>query len=111
MSATGDHFPITRVAAPKTDCGFVFVPVPRGIADPLAALASFTAAAKYDLRVRKQIGVSLARDGRDFIINWCLMESPWEYDAEMEEQLRRSNPFLSVKGKYSPRYTFGKGAG
>lgn len=107
----GDHFPITRVGVPKTDCGFVFVPVPRGIADPFDALVRFTAATKYDLRVRKQIGVSLARDGRDFIINWCLMDSPWEYDPEMEEQLRRSNPFLSVKGKYSPRYKFGQGAG
>lgn len=107
----GDHFPVTRVAVPKTDCGFVFVPVPRGVADPFAALVNFTAAAKYDLRVRKQIGVSLARDGRDFIINWCFMDSPWEYDAEMEEQLRRSYPFLSVKGKYSQRYTFGKGVG
>jgi hypothetical protein len=52
------------------------------------------------------VGVVMAKDGEDFLLNWCVMTHPWEYDAELDAKLKKGSPFLGVKEKFIPRFEF-----
>lgn len=97
-----------RIAVPRTECGFVFIPVTREfLQHRRVELQNFTIAHKYQQRLSRCIGLSIA-DGEDgwFTVEWCYMEFPWEQDAQMEHMLETNNPFRNVGVTELPRYTF-----
>lgn len=97
-----------RIAVPRTGCGFVFIPVTKEfLSQREIALKNFTLAHKYDLKLSKCIGVSIA-DDKDgwFTVLWCYVEFPWEQNVEMDELLTTNNPFREAKASEVPRYTY-----
>jgi len=97
-----------RMAVPRTGCGFVFVPVTKDLLPRRrVGLVNLTLAHKYDQRLSKCIGVSIADDVKPwFTVEWCYMESLWEEDRELDQWLKSSNPFREVKHVVSPTYAF-----
>ena len=97
-----------RIAIPRTNCGFVFIPIMKDIvAHRKNALMNLTFAHKYEQRLPKCIGVSIADDVDGwFTAEWCYIESAWEEDPEMERLLKENNPFREVKTQELPRYTY-----
>ena len=97
-----------RIAIPRTGCGFVFIPLTKDVLQHRrAGLVNFTLAHKYDQRLSKCVGVSIADDTQGwFTAEWFYVEFPWQVDAEMEHLLRTNHPFRDVKESELPRYTF-----
>jgi len=104
--------PPYRMVIPRTGCGFVFIPCPIQFRDnQIQALKNFTHAHKYDQKLSKCLGMSIARDDADyFLIFWAYLEFPWEYNQEMDIKLKHSFPFREIKPSESPRYTFNESA-
>jgi hypothetical protein len=108
--------PATRFAWKNVSLGFVFLPVdPELIAGGNVAelmnrgVTNFTMAHKYEQKLDCCVGVAIAKDGQDFLLNWCVMNFPWEHDAELEARLKQGSPFLEVKERVIPRYQFANG--
>lgn len=97
-----------RMTSLRTDCGFVFVPISKDVLpDRRKALQNFTLASKYELKLPKCIGVSIADDAHGwFTAEWFYVEFPWERDIEIEELLRNNYPFRKIKHSELPRYTY-----
>lgn len=95
-----------RVVFPRTGCGFIFVPIPALAPKQNNALQAFTNLHKYDQKLNKCIGVSFKKDGEFYDINWCIIESPWEYNAETSHQIEQYQPFGEVSEQTSPMYRF-----
>jgi len=97
-----------RFAVPRTGCAFVFVPVTKEtLARRRMGLQNFALANKYDLKLPKSIGVSIADDSEGyFTLEWIYLESAWEPDAVLEAALRANNPFREVKAAELPRYAY-----
>lgn len=96
-----------RVVAPKTGCGFVFVPVLREDKNHrLNALKNSTYAAKYDQKLNRCIGISFAKDEDAFLIDWAFLEFPWQEEDEMEKLLETNYPFRELKQENFHRYYF-----
>lgn len=97
-----------RMTVPRTGCGFVFAPVTKELLPHrITGLTNLTLAHKYDQRLLKCIGVSIADDSEGrFTVDWRYVEFPWEQDAQMEEFLKTNNPFRDVKVAELPRYTY-----
>lgn len=97
-----------RMAVPRTNCGFVFIPIMKNMAPHRrTALMNLTFAHKYEQRLPKCIGVSIADDvGGWFTAEWCYIESVWKEDPEMERLLGENNPFREVTTWELPRYTY-----
>lgn len=102
-----------RIAVPRTNCGFVFIPITKDLLPRRrVGLVNLTLAHKYDQRLSKCVGVSIADDIKPwFTAEWCYTESPWEKDPEMDQWLKESSPFREVKHMLSPRYTLGSDDG
>lgn len=97
-----------RIACPRTNCGFVFIPVTKDLlARRRNALQNFTLAHKYEQKLSKCIGVSIAYDADGwFTAEWYYAEFPWEQEEEMEQRLRDNFPFRKVEHGELPRYTY-----
>ena len=97
-----------RMAVPRTECGFVFIPVTREfLQHRRVGLQNFTLAHKYEQRLPRCIGLSIADDENGwFTVEWCYIEFAWEEDAQMEHMLETNNPFRDVAVSELPRYTF-----
>jgi hypothetical protein len=98
-----------RIALPRTSCGFVFIPLTHDFLERRQQfLQNLTYAHKYDQKLPKCIGVSFApeEDGW-YSVEWCYIEFQWEYDQELENMLKQSNPFREVQVAELPQYTFG----
>ena len=97
-----------RFACPRTDCGFVFVPLERKfLAQRLQMLQNLTYVCKYDLKLSKCIGISFAPEALGwFSVEWCYIEGPWKFDAEMRKMLNESNPFRDVRMAEVEPYAF-----
>jgi len=94
-----------RFVSLRTGCAFVFVPCTLDqMLRRLNALQNLTTAAKYDLKCDRAIGVVVARDGSDFLMDWALVEHPWVKDDELDELLRANYPFRPVREVVEPRY-------
>jgi len=92
-----------RIYSPRTDCGFVFIPLhsSRSVHWP-NALNNFTMAHKYDSKAQKCIGLVIFRDEKQldyFELFWQYLEDEWQFDAEIENLLKESFPFREVKTK------------
>ncbi len=97
-----------RFVAPRTGCGFVFIPLTLDVAHHRRnALVNLTQAHKYDQKLEKCIGVSFVADkNRWFDVEWCYLKFPWEPDEEMATALLNNKPFREVRTVRNPRYTF-----
>lgn len=100
-----------RIAIPRTQCGFAFVPLTQDdLRHRQKMLQTLTFVLKYEQRLPKCVGVSYAFEGDGWYSEeWCYMEFPWEEDASMEEKLRTNNPFPEAKYAELQRYEFRKG--
>lgn len=97
-----------RIAVPRTNCGFVFIPITKDtMSHRTTALKNLTFAHKYEQHLPKCIGVSIADDDAGwFTAEWCYIESAWEEDPEMNRLLKDNNPFRDVKARELPRFTY-----
>jgi hypothetical protein len=102
--------PPTRFAWKDLSLGFVFVPMDPKLNNAIELMGrgviNFTQAHKYDQQLNCCVGVVIAKDGEDFLLNWCVMTHPWEYDAELDAKLKESFPFRQVNEKVIPRFEF-----
>jgi hypothetical protein len=103
----------TRFAWKDLALGFVFLPMDPKLMEEKNAielmgcgLVNFTMAHKYEQKLDCCVGLVMAKDGEYFLLNWCVMKRPWEYDAELEARLKEGSPFLEVKERVIPRYEF-----
>jgi len=101
-----------RFISPRTGCGFVFVPLQSEFREVRRnALVNLTAASKYDQHLDKCIGLSFVRDDDGwFTVDWCLHETNWEFNEEMQSRLAQSYPFRPVKEQVVYRYPLKTGA-
>ncbi len=93
-----------RIYLPRTDCGFVFIPLPKNKASHWkTAITNYTLAHKYDQKASKCIGIVILDhviDGETYFnCYWMFVEVPWEYDREMKELLAEDFPFRKVSTK------------
>jgi hypothetical protein len=96
-----------RFVAPRTDCGFMILPLTHELVQRrLAGLKMFTLAAKYDQRTSRQVGISVACERREFLIDFAFDEGSWQYNAELDERLRSNYPFRELKTQLAPKYSF-----
>lgn len=97
-----------RIAVPRTDCGFVFIPLTKELFQHRrTALLNMTLAHKYEQRVSKCIGVAIGNHDQGwFHAEWCYVNSPWQPDEHMDKLLTENNPFRAVKAAELPRYKF-----
>jgi hypothetical protein len=97
-----------RIATPRTDCGFVFIPITKEfLPHRRIGLQNFTLAHKYDLKLSKCIGISIADHSEGwFDVEWCYVEAPWAQDPEIERVLRDNNPFRDIRETELARYHF-----
>lgn len=98
-----------RTAVPRTDCGFVFIPLTKELfPHRRSALQNFTLAHKYEQRLTKCIGVAIGNheDNGWFHAEWCYVNAPWEQDDHMDSLLAENNPFRPVKVAEMSRYNF-----
>ncbi len=96
-----------RMATPRTQCGFMFLPLTKELIEHRnLGLLNHTIACKYDLKLPKCIGISFFPETDDwFSVEWCYLESPWEYDEELDQALRNNSPFRDTSTLELPRYT------
>ena len=105
---SGEYALPYRMASPRTDCGFVFIPLTQDVVEVRQrGLMNLTLACKYDLKVPKCVGVSFCpEDGGWYSVEWCYIEHPWRHDEELERALKGNNPFREVRTAELRRYEF-----
>ncbi len=97
----------TRLYVPEIQCGFVMMPVAQEQVEmQLNYLQNITAAAKYDLRMPKQVGICFSLDQEEVLIDWCYIEGPFRPNKRIERMLRENYPFPKVKEDTVNRYRF-----
>ncbi|MBZ0258774.1 hypothetical protein K8I31_22105, partial [bacterium] len=70
-------------------------------------LQNFTLGCKYHFRVSKCIGISFQSENVGYYsLEWCYLESPWEYQEEMHFLLEKDNPFRKTNIKEINCYHF-----
>jgi len=100
----------TRIISTATRCGFVFIPVESellGDASPerrAKGLRNLTLISKYQQRLDRHVGVAIAKEGTDRLLDFCFVDFPWETDAAMEEVVRDQNLFRPLRSELRPRY-------
>ncbi len=73
----------------ESGCGFLFLPVVNQLFDGrVAALEKFTLACKYDLKLRRQVGLAIAVRGEELVVDWYRMDGDWEYDSVLEKEIQ-----------------------
>jgi hypothetical protein len=103
----GEVYEPTRFLSVDNDCGFIFIAVPpEMVGHRLNGLKNFTTLSKYVTRLTRHVGISFAKEGSDYLIDWMLADYPWEYERELEEALRLGDPFRPMKTVEFPRYEF-----
>ncbi len=98
----------TRIISTATRCGFAFIPVESelfaGGARRGTGLMNLTRIAMYEQRLDRHVGVSIAKEGTDWLLDFCFIDSPWQTDEAMEEVIRDHNPFPPLRSEFRPRY-------
>jgi hypothetical protein len=97
-----------RMTIGRTECGFVFIPLPKELSSKWEnALKNLTFAHQYDQHLEKCIGVTISSGAGGFLdINWLLLESAWQKDEVYEKELYANFPFRAVSMKRINRYHF-----
>ncbi len=103
----------TRFAWPEFSLGFVFVPMdPKLMGEKNMTelmgrgLVNFNTLHKYQQKLVCCVGVVVAKEGNDFLLNWCVLTDPWSFDPELEARVKDGLPFLEVNEKVIPRFGF-----
>ncbi len=94
-----------RLTFPATVCTFMIAPLdphftatsPEGEKTRDVGLQNLTYAAMYDTKVSKGVGILVSKDGDDFLIDWCLLDVPWEPDPKIDARLTAYYPFRKIK--------------
>jgi hypothetical protein len=93
-----------RIAFPDRSVGIMlFSPDSSMTARPewqsakIQGLINFTELHKFDQRLRKCIGVQVAKDGDYFDIQWCMTDHEWKDDIELRKKLELDSPFRPVR--------------
>jgi hypothetical protein len=102
-----------RFAWKELSLGFVFVPMAPELMEEKnvvelmeSGLINFTMLHKYEQKLDRCVGVVVAKDGNDFLLNWCVIALPWLHDSELEGKLKEGSPFRKVEEKVVPRFEF-----
>ncbi|MHB8967464.1 MAG: hypothetical protein ACYC5A_02600 [Thermoleophilia bacterium] len=99
-----------RVFIPKTECGFIFLPLTSDMyGNKMEYLKNMALACKYDLRIERQIGVSFINmpDNKGVYINWFFVDAPWLRVPEMDKLLEEEQYFRPLRdSERQPRYRF-----
>jgi hypothetical protein len=96
-----------RFVSLKLKCGVVVVPmVAAHFANRQVALRNLSILAKYEHRTDMQIGIAVAKQGADVIIDWYYLEHAWSHNQEIEDALRDRYPFRPTSAGTLPRYEF-----
>ena len=78
----------------SSSVGFVVIPIPAAAYEQrVNGLINFTALMKYDWKLDKAIGISFAKGAEMIDVDWCLVESRWEFEPEIERVLQQRYPF------------------
>lgn len=97
-----------RMAVPRLDCGFIFIPMIKkygNIGQEL--LEDCTILHKYDQRLSKYIGVTISADETEYYsVIWCYINYPWVEDCELDSRLKAMYPFRKANFKIIDRYKF-----
>ena len=93
-----------RIYLPRTDCGFVFIPLNKHSSKHWkTALNNFTFAQKYDQKAYRCVGLVMFEtqlNGETFLdMYWEFNEQEWKFNAEMEKLLLENFPFREVNWK------------
>lgn len=92
-----------RIYLPRTDCGFVFIPLHSSKSQHWKnALYNLTMAHKYECKARKCIGVVFFRDKEQmeyFEVYWQFVDAEWTFDGEIEKATLDNYPFRKTKTK------------
>lgn len=101
-----NKFDISRMISENTKCGFVFISIPKSEVDKrFRVLKIITTIAKYNMKLDKSIGVVVVKEN-GFFIDWIYISYPWQYNAEVENQLKKFNPFKPLKRRIASIYEF-----
>ena len=97
-----------RFACPRTDCGFLILPLTTELSSTArATLHAFSLASKHELGVFRQIGLAIWKTGDTIDIEWLLAEWVNQPNPELDAMLaREDNPFRPVRAQMAPRYWF-----
>jgi len=91
------------IYVPRTDCGFVFIPLHSSKSEHWkTALDNYTMAHKYDSKSRKCIGIVIFKDKKDLNYHelfWQYLDYEWEFEEETEKLLSDNYPFRETKMK------------
>lgn len=96
-----------RFVSLNSHCGFVFIPIDHERKDFWKnAVINLTLAHKYELKLKKSIGVIVYYDSDTnfFEINWCYIEFDWHFDQNLENLLSINYPFRPVSSENRYRY-------
>lgn len=104
-----------RLIFPATDCAFMVAALdpqlpatgPDGEKMRVLGLQNLTYAAKYEAKVSKGVGILISKNDNHIQIDWCLLDSPWELDPEVDAMLAKSYPFREAKERTINSFIFG----
>lgn len=107
QKVTADEFALPyRVSYPARDVGIVVVPVTSEYAgrpdwDELKVrmLIMMADLHKFDHKLSKSIGILIAKVGKVFDIQWCMIEGEWVDNPEIRARLEADSPFRSTSEK------------
>lgn len=108
ISNQNKHDDPYRIFLPRTNCGFVFIPLQKKYSKHWKnALTNFTLAHQYDQKAYKCIGVIMYGESTELQVeylemNWLYSEQEWAYNNEIDTLLKDRNPFRSVKREELP---------
>ncbi len=92
-----------RIAAGRTGCGFLVVPVTREFRDrAIDALESLSLASKHELDLPRQIGIGMWRNSEFVDIKWIFLDGPNPPNPRLDERLARSYPFRTSSEQKLP---------
>jgi hypothetical protein len=95
-----------RIIGAASRCGFAFIPVDRELTDHrVIGLTNLAQIAKYESHLDRQVAVSVAKEeGGDYLIDWCLLDYPWQEDPALETAVREQNPFGELRSEVRAMY-------
>ncbi|CAM4282441.1 hypothetical protein [Corallococcus exiguus] len=104
---SGEMTKPSRIAVPRTNCGFVFIPVPAEFRnDPLSGMIAITRAAKYEDKMAREVGTAISYNKPYFDMLHCFLEFPWATDPELEQEMRESPILRTARFEIAQRYKF-----
>jgi hypothetical protein len=96
-----------RFLVPRTDCGFVLVPLPRALhSKTMVLLETFTRASKHDYGVTKHVGFAIKKEGPYLDLVCAFAEGPNAPNPELDAALAADPPFRRTISEMQPRYNF-----